>query len=229
MSIRAVSLLLIDPSKAFAKLAGVSTKKSLILLAATIAASAILIAFYYQHVDITWLVGQMTQTLDATQRESAINAFTRSTLTISGVIGVALMVPLLNIGVALYLFLVTKVRGIDMPFSRWFAIVVWSSAPALLILPIGVVSIAFAGDDHMRPETMNPVSLNQLLFHVSTSSPWKALLDNISLITIWSVILCAVGVHAWTRMTARGAMLLSAFPYVLAYGTWAGIVMVSTT
>ena len=227
MSVRSASLLFIDPSRAFLQLRDVSTKTSFWLLVATVLAASILIAFYYQRVDIDWLVAQMTQSMEASQRDGAARMLTRGTLTVSGMIGVALMVPLINAAIALYLFLVAKIKGIDLPFGRWFAIVVWSSAPALLILPIGIASIVMASDGHLRPEAMSPVSLNQLLFHLGTDNPWKSLLDNITLISIWSVMLCAIGIRSWTDMRLRSALVFSAFPYLLVYGTWAGIIMAS--
>jgi hypothetical protein len=84
-----------------------------------------------------------------------------------------------------------------------------------------VVNFFIVGNGQIGAEQLNPLSLNNLLFHVGIDSGYKRLLDGLDLSVIWSWGLMIVGYHEWTQRSwlTSGAVVL--VPPALIYGGWA--------
>jgi hypothetical protein len=133
-----------------------------------------------------------------------------------------------NLGRAFIYWLALKVQGVgSQSFVKLFAVVVWSTAPLLLILPAGLLNISLASGGHLAGNDVNPVSLNQLLFHLPASNAWGQLLSTFSLVNLWEIALIGVGIQYVSRLTMSKAMLIALLPDAIVYGIWGFLLAVS--
>jgi hypothetical protein len=197
-------------------------------LALVILFSIALFAWYYQIVDFPWLQEKMTATIsDPAARAQAQGVLSKNLMMISSVGGIVVVVPLIYAIYALYYFVVAKIKNLQIGYGKWFAFVCWTSMPALLTLPLGAIQIMMAQAGHLDINQLNPVSLNSLFFHLESGRHWASLLDSISLITVWTVVLSVIGFQAWSKMSRAASVLVVLLPTVVIYGAWAGIALMS--
>ncbi|QNQ08884.1 YIP1 family protein [Sphingomonas alpina] len=221
-------VMLFDPRRAFT--AALSRKVWTLLLPLTLAIvfTALLNIFYFYHVDLAWLRDQMTATMPKAQRDIALPFYTRGRLIGISLFGVVLLALVVNLGRAFIFWIIFKVRGGDTQrFTRLFAIVMWSTAPLALILPAGILNIMLAPEGRLAGNDVNPVSLNQLLFHLPPSSGWGQLLSTFSLINIWEMVLIAIGLQVVGNLKFTRAALIAIAPDALVYGIWAAALLAS--
>ena len=215
-----------EPSKAFD--AVVQRSMVWLPLLSIIGASLLLIVWYYQTVDIGWLQDRLTATVtDPVAREGAKGFMKRSTLTSIGAVGVLVAVPAMFAITALYFSIVAKIKKLEFGFGKWFAFVVWASVPTLLTLPLGGLQILLANNGQLEPGQLNPVSLNSLIFHIGTGLRWASLMDSISLITLWTMLLTVIGYQRWSKASRASSIAVVVIPYALIYGIWAAVSLMS--
>ena len=68
---------------------------------------------------------------------------------------------------------------------------------------------------------LQPLSLNELLFHLPMGSPGQQLLDSLSIPSLLTWILAIIGVHAWSQRSWMFSAIVVLIPLVLFYGIWA--------
>lgn len=217
----------VDPDKTFKTIEKRSSWSALGAQLIVIAATAALLVIYYNWVNIEWLLSVMTEGMERAQRESLSKMMTKDVMLGLGVTGSFVTFPLFTALYSLYFFLVGKVRDMPHSFAQWFAMVSWASLPAILILPIGIVGMATAPSGQLSPEEINAVSLNQLFFHLPLGNPWKTMLESISLVSLWSLILMALGYKVWAGVTFERALLVAIVPNLIVYGAWTAIVLMA--
>lgn len=212
----------IEPGKAF----GAVRERSMIWLPllASIIGMALIWVWYYQRVDFPWLVDHLASAnpdlSSPAQREAFEKFMTPKTLTWSSVIGSAVGFPIIAALVALYFLLAAKVMNLDIGFGKWFGFACWSSVPSLLLIPIMAIQLLMNSNGQIGPEQMNPTSLNALIFHFDIANPWTSLLNSISAVMIWSLVLSVIGFKLWSgRSTGKSAFVVL-LPYILIYAGW---------
>ena len=185
--------------------------------------SALLWVWYFQIVDIDWLQDQMLggQNMPAEQMAAAKSFMSRGFVMGSTVISILIMLPLMMLISAVYYLLSAKVVGSDIGFGKWFAFSIWTSVPVLLLIPAGVIKILMAGNGQLTQQALNPLSLNELLFHLPMSSPWSGLANAIHIPSIWAAVVAIIGYKLWTAKSTVTSAIVVLLPLVVIYGGWA--------
>jgi hypothetical protein len=189
-------------------------------LAAAIACSALLTIAYYQYVNYPWLADKLYAGYTQQQQRILTRVLDKQLSMVLGVTGIIVLTPAINGLVAAYLALIAKAQGAKPTFGDCFRLVCWSSLPAALMLPVGLLAIAMAPSGQLLPEELNPTSANSLLFHVVRPSAFLAPLSNLHLILIWQVALLSIGYHQATALSARKAAIIVCAPYCVLFGGW---------
>jgi hypothetical protein len=214
-----------EPSKAFATLRERSNPALPLLL--LILGSAALMVWYYQVVDMPWLIDQMLaaspQGDDPAARAAMQQFMTPTMMTVTTTLSIAIMLPIVLLLSAVYLLLSAKVIGSDIGFGKWFCFAAWASVPGLLALPAGAVVLLMASNGQIGQNEINPLSLNQLFFHLPLGQRWTGLLDTIHLPMLWSLLVSALGYRVWTGKSMATSAIVVALPYLLIFGIWAAV------
>lgn len=186
--------------------------------------STALFFWYFQIVDFAWLQDRMVAGIPEAQgSEAAHKLMSKDAMQISMLGGTLVGIPLFYSLVAMYFLIVAKIKNLDLGFTKWFSFVSWASLPALLSLPLGAMQILLASNGQLELDQLNPVSLNQLFFHIETGKPWASLLESIDITSVWSAVLMVVGFQVWSKASRSTAILVVAIPYAVIYGVWIAI------
>lgn len=216
-----------SPTAAFAMLE--PRRHAWLPLVMLMAASAGVLMWYFAVVDFAWLQDKMFASMrDAAQREQAGNIMSRGVLQGMSVATALLAIPFMAAVTALYFTLVSKFTQSELPFGRGFALALWASVPTLLLNLLGALQIILNPDGHLELGQLNPVSLNQLFFHIEMGRPWSSLLDSVSVISIWNMVLLVIGYQVWTRAPRATAAKVVLIPYAVIYAIWAVAAMLSS-
>jgi len=218
----------VEPGKAFVAI----EKKSMLLLPLllTMAGGAALIFWYYQQVDFAWLQDKLLagKDMEPAQRDAALKFMTKSMMTNMSLLGAVIGPPVVYGITALYYLIVAKITDVPVGYGKWFAFVTWTSVPTLLALLLGAVQIMLASQGHLAYNQLNPLSLNQLFFHVELNTPWATLLDSINATSIWSLVLMVIGFQAWSKKSRLTSIAIAIAPSVVILGGMALIALRQT-
>lgn len=189
------------------------------------------LAFWYvSFVDLAWLVDEQLRASSAganfTDAEIARMASAATEqrgvrAVLSGVAG-AIAIPLMMLIGALYLLLATKVTGVERSFRHWFALSAWTTLPVMLLgALLGAVALFTASSNQMPQAALQPLSLNELVYHRQPGEPGYTLLSSFNLLQLLSVYLTAVGLKVWAGRSWTYCIIVAALPIALIYGIWA--------
>jgi hypothetical protein len=209
-----------DPTAAFADIFADKRNHALIPLAISLLCSALLLYIYYGYVNFDWLIDWMYRGYSDQQKRMFAGLLTRPNMQALGLAGVLIIVPVLDVLLAVYFVLVTKLQGSNRRFRECFRLVCWAALPVVLLLPAGLITMYLNPSGRLFPEDLNPASLNNLVFHVMRPNAYLTLLSNLNLITIWQIVLMVIGMRQLTGMPTRSAAAIVCAPYVLIYGGW---------
>jgi hypothetical protein len=221
-----LTAMFMEPGRAFAAV----EKRSMVWvpLFLTMLCTTIIILWYFQSVDFPWLQDRMTANIpDPAVREKAAGFMTKSTLQVSSIAGALIGIPVVYSLMAVYFLLVAKIKKLEFGFTKWFSFVTWASVPGLLLLPLGAMQILMANNGQLGLDQLNPVTLNQLFFHIEMGRPWASLLDSINITSIWSAILMVFGFQAWSKLSRSASVVIVALPYGVIFGVWSLISLMS--
>jgi hypothetical protein len=221
-----LTAMFMEPSRAFAAI----QKRSMVWLPLILTAlcTTILLMWYFQSVDFAWLQDRMTAAIpDQEVREKAKGFMTKSMLQTSSLAGALIGIPIVYSLMALYFLMVAKIKKLEFGFTKWFSFVAWASVPGLLMLPLGAMQILLASNGQLGLDQLNPVTLNQLFFHIEMGHPWASLLDSINIHSIWSAVLMVVGFQAWSKLSRTTSVIVVALPYGVIYAVWSVISVMS--
>lgn len=184
--------------------------------------------WYFAVVDFAWLQEKMFASLPGTaEREEAARFFSKSSLQVMTVAGTLFYVPAMAAISALYLAIVSKVARRDFSFAQGFALSLWAWVPSLLLLVLGAMQLVLNPDGQLELTELNPVSLNQMFFHLAAEHPWAAFLESLSVFTIWIALVLAIGYRVWAKVSRATAAKVVLIPHAVVYGIWAVIKLMS--
>lgn len=182
--------------------------------------TAALTLWYFSMVDFAWLSDQMMAAMKPDEREQAAKILTRNMMQGTSLLSALVMFPLFFAIMGVYLMIASKVLSHGISFGKGFALAAWSSVPGILLFPLGAMQILMASNNQFDYSALNPVSLNQLVFHYDMNHPLATLMDSLNLTTIWSIVLLVIGFKVWAKVKNSTAVLVVLVPYVLIYGLW---------
>jgi hypothetical protein len=216
-----------SPTAAFAMLE--PRRHAWLPLVLLISANMVLLMWYFSIVDFAWLQERMFASIrDVAQREQATKLMSRGMLQTMSVGASLVLIPFMAAGTALYFTLVGKFTQSELPFGKGFALALWAAVPTLLVQLLGAMQIMLNPDGRLEMGQLNPVSLNQMFFHIEMGRPWSSLLDSVSILNIWNMVLLVIGYQVWTRVPRATAVKVVLALYAVIYGIWAVSSMLST-
>jgi hypothetical protein len=189
--------------------------------------TAAMIGWYYSVVDIDWLKEQIfgnnpdMQKMPAEARAAAMGFMGRKTMLISGVFGAAMGIPFFFLVSALYFLLAAKITKMSPGLKHWFSLVCWCSLPILINVVAGAVFLLLRDNNQITPGVLQPLSLNELVFHRPMGAKDQAFFDSLNIPGILSWVLMIIGVHAWSQRSWVFSSVVALLPSVLIYGIWA--------
>ncbi len=115
---------------------------------------------------------------------------------------------------AVYLLIISNIKNRDIIFSEWFALIVWSSAPQLLVSLFSLFNLALGDNRYLPQDSINPINFSHL-FSIAPSSPLYATFASSSIFTLWSLYLLIRGVKQWMSTGWSGAILIILAPFLV--------------
>jgi hypothetical protein len=192
-----------------------------------VASTAALVFWYYSMVDIEWFKDAMysnhpdMQKMSEEERAKSMAMLGRGTLLWGSIIGTIVVLPLVFLVMALYLWVAAKVTKLPQGFKHWFAFGCWSSLPLLLSTVVAAILLLMSETNQVSPSVLQPLSLNELLLHRPMGSPGHALLESVNIPGLLSWVLMIIGVHVWSQRSWAFSAVFILLPVVVLYGIWA--------
>ena len=192
---------------------------------------SVLWIWYYGAVDFAWMksyeISVQTLNSSAEQRDAISQgigamkpgAFLFLSIVFSGVVMIVVALVM-----AVYLVICDAVLDDKLGFRHWFALAMWSLIPALFTILAMAANFALADGNRIATEQLNPISLNNLIFHAGPGNPYRRMLD-LDLAAIWSWLLMVVGYRTWTNRSVLTSMAIVLAPIVAVYAIWIGVVL----
>ena len=183
--------------------------------------------WYYAIVDIDWLKDLLLsndanfQKGNEEQRAATLGMFDRKTMLWGSLVGTFVMLPVVFVLQALYLLLAAKVTNLSQGFKHWFALVSWTALPVLLTNLIAAIMLLMSDTSQIAPGALQPLSLDELLFHMPPGSPGQTLIASLGIPAFLSWALAIIGVREWSQRSWAFSAVVVLLPWVIIYGVWA--------
>lgn len=219
--------LVFEPRKAFAELdARPRFWWPLLVLAI---ANAVLTWWYTSIVDLEWLTHEQmsASSFGANMTDDEIGRFARQAAEQQGFRAVLaacaalLGLPLVMLVVGLYYLIAGKVTRVERSFRHWYSLVSWTALPQVLVVIPAAFVLASASSAQIPQQALQPLSLNELFFHLAPGDSGFTLLSNVSVLNFFSLYLGAVAVRLWSGRSWLFSFLFNAMPLLVIFGVWA--------
>lgn len=183
-------------------------------------------AYYYSWVDFPWMVEETIRNVPAENRAEAaesIRQFMKPTTTIIFTLALIAVITFVTyIAHAVYLNLANKMTiGADIRFGQWFSFTSWVNFVGVFASLAALVVILMADNNQLASTDLQPLSLNALLVHARPGETWATWATTLSLISVWSIFLTAVGFRRWTGASTSKSWVIAVLPWVVIFGIWA--------
>lgn len=215
------------PSSAFAELR--ERPRFWFPLLLLVLSSAGLIFWYYSIVDIDWYKQAVLastpdfQSLNDDERAVAMSMMTAKTLKWGSTAGLIIFILVVYLAQALLLWLAARVTKLPQGFKHWFTLVCWSSLPVLLGTVVASILLFLSETPQIALGVLQPLSLNELLFHVPLESRGYTLVSSISIPAILGWALMIIGVRVWSQRSWAFSAAFILVLVVIVYAIWAFI------
>ena len=217
-----VSALLFEPRKAFDEIA--QRPRFLFPFLVVLACTIAITAWYCSVVDVPWLIDQslrsnaLTRGLPEARVQEIIDRTTRGGLIGQTVVSTVIFLILLRLLESLYYMLAGKVMGVDRSFKQWFAFSCWTGLPAVLAIVPAAIVLAGVTEPQIPQSALQPLSINELFFHLKPDQPGYSLWSNFGLLSLAGLALAVVGVKIWSGRSWLFSTLFATLPLLLVIG-----------
>lgn len=195
--------------------------------------SALMLTSFYMTVDYVWMVDQLvaaeSNNLSESEQEqmrAAMMAMPPMVMGIISVVGAVVGIPAILAVMTAYLLLVNKVMDKqNFAFPSWLSLVCWTSMPSLFASLASMVNILLAHNGQLGIENLNPITFNNLLFHLEPKDPLFGPLNSLDPTYIWSTALLILGYSHWTGRGLGQSALIVLVPVASIYGIWIAVAL----
>lgn len=212
-----------EPARTFAGLE--NRKAGWLPTILVILGSMLATVWYFNAVDFAWLQDQMLAAIAAPEREQAKEFMGKGVFMTFAVLGTLFSLPAILAVSALYFILVSKAMSKPVNFNTGFSVSAWAAWPMILTVPLGIIQILMSSNGQISFSDLNPLSLNQLIFHYEMSHPLATFCDSVSVMTFWNIFLLVIGYETWAKVSRATALKVVLIPYATIYGLWLAIAM----
>jgi Yip1-like protein len=219
---RVARLMFTSPTQAFAALKEkpVFALPMILVIVCAVAATVV----YYSKVDIAWLQDQLLaqmKNLNADQQKMVAGRMTRTVLLWTSVISTPIGLTIGMVIGAVYFLVVGQITKVRYSFNHWFAFCWWATTPQVVGSIIAILIVMVSSTTQMGTGSLQPLSLNELVFHKNLGEPGYTWLASIGLVQIASLFLTYIGIKAWSGRSTAFCLLFTLVPTVVIYGVWA--------
>jgi Yip1 domain len=186
--------------------------------------------WYYHTVDFPWLVNHLVDVrthsapVDEQQAIAAgIVKMKPGAFIVITVFSVIIVFLALTLFMSLYFLILGAIYDDPYRFRHWFAFTLWATMPSLVAVVAIVANVLLTDGGRVAPEQANPLSLNNLFFHVGLDNKFKQLLDSLDLTVLWSWVLMVVGYREWTQRSWSKSLQLVLAPLLVIYSIWIAV------
>jgi hypothetical protein len=210
------------PRKAFDELA--QKPRWLFPFLLVLGSTLLLTIWYYSKVDISWLIDEQLRNnpraaaLTEEQRAQMTSRMNPAVVMWSSIIAVFVVLVLVRVLEATWYTLAGKVTNVDRSFKQWFALANWTSLPSVIAVIPAAIALLMASGTQIDPGTLQPLSLNELFFHLKSGDTGYQLLSNLSLVSLIGALLAVIGVKAWSGRSWLFASVFVLLPLVVIGG-----------
>ncbi|MGC3981853.1 MAG: YIP1 family protein [Steroidobacteraceae bacterium] len=215
-----------DPATAFAELRQRPRFWLPLLLIAL--SSAAVTFWYFKMVDYEWFKdftinsNPLLRNIDEAGRARVAASMGKAPSMWNSLLAVPITLSVMFALQALYYFLAGKVTKLGESYKTWFALMTWSSLPALIGLLIVAVLLASKGLGlQMGYEQLQALSINELILHREPGSPGYGLVSSIGVLSVWVWWLRVIAVRTWSNRSWLFSSLFVLLPVAIFYGGWA--------
>ncbi|MGX5173441.1 YIP1 family protein [Aliikangiella sp. IMCC44653] len=222
-SISILNNILLSPQKAFADLT--VNYPVLLPMGLVLVLNALLVVTLFTNIDYQWYTDHMVQ-LQAGELSKAEQTATRQAFEMMspgvmagiGAVSSALFMGVIFCLLALYFVIVSNVTNDGFQFKQWLSFVSWTSIPSLIAVLASFMVIFTSSNGQIAPESLNPLSFNELFFGLNAISGVGNILATSDITMLWSIGLMIIGYSAWTKKTMLNSSFIVLLPYVLYFG-----------
>ena len=192
----------------------------------SIALACGLFMYYYSWVDFDWLVEETIRQIPAEDRAASADAV-RSFMTprnsiVSTVIAIVVMTFVIYLIEAIYLHLANKLTtGAEIRFGQWFSFAAWTAFVGIFGSLAAFVVILLADSNQLSQDSLQVLSVNNLLLHAGPDDPWFRWGNSLTLVNFWMLALMSIGYARWTGASMVKSTIIACLPWVLIFGIWA--------
>lgn len=190
--------------------------------------NAAMVILLFMSLDYQWYVDELVQratTAESTQEEIAAmrNAFGAMSATTTGLIGGifgAIFLALMYAVMALYFVMMSAINNDGYKFKQWMSFISWTSLPSIIGTLASFVVILSSSNGQIAPESINPLSLNELFFGLDATKGIGSMLAGTGITTLWTFALMVIGYSKWTNKSMAMSAIVITCLYSFAYGIW---------
>jgi Yip1 domain len=220
-----LSAMAFEPRRAWQELG--KTPRVWFPLLLLLVAAAGLLFWYYQVIDLRWMLestlraNPRTRQMSEVQITQAAQAVSPQVMVWSSVIGGALIILILRLLEALYYSLAGKITNVQRTYKHWLSLACWSSFPQVLAIIPSMIVLLTASTNQLDQNALQPLSLNALFFHRTMAERGFQMLTSINLLHVWSLFLPILGVKVWSGRSWLFSTVFALLPWALFVGIWA--------
>ncbi len=182
---------------------------------------------YYAMVDYVWFVDYMVETTagelskaEQDQTRQGMSMMSQGVMGIVATVSAMIMIAIIYVIQAVYFLIISNVKNDGYSFKQWLSFVSWTALPGLLAIIAMFAYILSSTNGQIPPDSLNPLSLNELIFGMDSSKGLGKLLSSIHLAQFWSLAVMVIGYKVWTKSTMANAATIVLLPFVLFYAGW---------
>jgi hypothetical protein len=195
----------------------------------SIALACGLFAYYYSWVDFDWLVEETIRQMPAEDRAAggdAVRSFMNpNTMLITTLVSIVVMVFVIYLIEAIYFHLANKITtGAEIGFGQWFSFAAWTAFVGIFGSLAAFIMILLADSNQITAESLQVLSINNLLLHAEPGTSWFRWGNSLTLINLWMLVLMSIGYARWTGASMVKSAIIACLPWVLIFGIWAALI-----
>ena len=217
---------LTDPQKAFKDIQ--ADYPILLPLLSFLSLAAFVSILYLYMVDYSWYVEQNVEMLAGDKSKSEqetvrtqMNLMAPTTQGVIAAITTTIGYLIFFAVYAGYYVMCSNINNDGYDFKQWFSFISWAWIPKSLLLLIAVVIILISDNGQISQYSLNPVSLNSLIFDLNPTTGLGMLASMIDLATFWTIGIMVIGYKQWTQSSLGKSLFIVLLPYLLIFGIWA--------
>jgi len=130
----------------------------------------------------------------------------------------AIGIPAIFAIFSLYYVIVSNITNDGFQFKQWFSFIAWSSLPMLVDVLASAVTILTASNGQFAPESINPLTLNELFFGMDAMQGLGNIMASTSITLFATLTLLTIGYSKWTEKSLGKSFMIIIVPYVIYYG-----------